>query len=195
MRTKMIAVLGVLTVFGVALAAQLGAFDREERRLIPLDAVYASFNQEGLKPLGPEVEADGLAEILGAVRESPQQIVLCVGTDVASALRGSELGFATPDEATPPVTARTSDTFWLAAYLGSDGSVPSAFRIRAIEVNGKTIRVEYERDESHVRSADLRNYLIWVPLGHVEAGAYTLELFDTAAERVTRSRTMLVTVN
>ena len=195
MRTKLMAILGVLTVFGVALAAQLGAFDREERRLIPLDTVYASFNQAGLQPLDPEVETDGFAQVLGAVRESPQQIVLCLGTDLAWAVRGSELGFATPDDATPPVMASTSDTLWLAAYLGSDGSVPSAFRLRAIEVNGKTIRVEYERDESPVRSADLRNYLIWAPLGRVEAGAYTLELFDAAAEQVTRSRTLLVTVN
>ena len=195
MRTKLMAVLGVLTVFGVALAAQLGAFDREERRLIPLDTVYASFNQEGLKPLDAEVETDGLAQVLGAVRESPQQIVLCVGIDLASAVRGAELGFATPDEATLPVTGSTSDTLWLAAYLGSDGSVPSAFRVRAIEVNGKTLRIDYERDKSPVRSADLRSYLIFVPLGRVEAGVYTIELFDAAAERVTRSRTLRVSVN
>ena len=163
--------------------------------MIPLDTVYATFNQEGFKSLDLEVETNGLFQVLSAVRESPQQIILCVGSDVASAVIASELGFATPDEATPPVTGGTSDTLWLAAYLGSDGSVPSAFRLRAIEVNGKTIRVEYERDESPVRSADLRNYLIWVPLGRVEAGAYTLELFDTAAERVTRSRTLLVMVN
>jgi hypothetical protein len=163
--------------------------------LIPLDTVYSTFNQEGLKSL-PEVETDGLFQVLGAVRESPQQIVLCIGTDAASAVKGSELSFAMPEEAIPPVTGTTSEkTLWLAAYLGCDGSLPPAFRVSSIEVNGKTIRVMYERDASPVRSADLRSYLIWVPLGRLEEGVYTLELFDAAAERVTRSRSWQVTVN
>jgi hypothetical protein len=170
MRTKLMAVFAVLAVFAVGLAAQLGAFAREEPRLIPLDTVYASFNQDGFKSLDPEVETDGLFRVLGAVRESPQRIVLCIGTDVSSAVKGSEVGFGAPDEAIPPVTDATSESLWLGAYLGSDGSVPPAFRVSAIEVNGKTIRVAYERDASPVRSADLRSYLIWVPIGRLEAG-------------------------
>jgi len=76
----------------------------------------------------------------------------------------------------------------LAAYLGSDGSTPPAYRVETIEVNGKTIRVAYERDESPARSADLLAYLVWVPVGRLEAGVYTLELFDVVAGNVTTSR-------
>ena len=77
---------------------------------------------------------------------------------------------------------------------GSDGSIPPAYRVRTIELNGKTIRVAYERDESPVRSCDLRAYLVWAPVGQVEAGIYRLELFDVVAERVTLTTPWQVTV-
>jgi hypothetical protein len=125
---------------------------------------------------------------VGEIGDGPPQIVLCVGDDVAAAVKASVLSFSTPEEAATTITGGTIDTLWLAAYLGSDGSTPPAYRIETIEVNGRTIRVAYERDESPARSADLLAYLVWVPVGRLEAGVYTLELFDVVAGNVTASR-------
>jgi hypothetical protein len=155
---------------------------------IPLDTAYATFNQEGIKSLDNAVDNDQLSQILGEVQGGPQRIVLCVGDDVAVAVKTASSSFSMPVEPLPAVTTATSDTIWLAVYLGSDGSMPSAYKVWAIEVTGKTIRVAYERDESPGRTCDLRAYLVWAPVGRVEAGVYTLEFFDVVAGNVTASR-------
>ena len=190
MRTRLIAVLAVLSVSGLILAAQLGAFEGDEMRIIPVDTAYASFTQEGLKSLDEPVDGD----VLSTTQEAPQQIVLCFGSDVAAAVKASGSSFSMSGEPVPNVVGGTNEILWVAAYLGSDGSIPLAYRVRAIEVKGKTIRVAYERDESPVRSCDLRAYMVWAPVGLVEAGVYTLELFDVGAGKVTLTRPWQVAV-
>ncbi len=195
MRTQGMKLLAALTFLALVLAAQLGAFQTEPTIVMPLDTAYATFNQEGLRRLDNSVDTDGVLQVLSNNQESPQRIVLCVGNDIAAAVQASEVSFARADEPVPAISAAANDTLWLAAYLGSDGSLPSAFRLQAIEVTGKNVRVAYERDESPLRSADLRAYLIWVPLGRVAPGEYTLELFDAVTEDVTRASRWQVTVS
>ena len=195
MRTQLTVFFVVLAVGGLILATQLGAFQTQETRDIPLDEAYASFNQEGIKSLNNTVDNEPLGQILGMVQEGPQRMALCVGNDIAAAVKTTVVGFSMPEDPVPAVTAATSDIVWLAAYLGSDGSMPPAYIVRSIEVTGKTIRVSYERDASPVRTADLRAYLIWAPIGRMDPGVYTLELFDLLAGDVTASRPWQVIAN
>ena len=191
MRNRMFVVFVVFAAF-VLVFAQLGAFQTDEPREVPLNAVYASFSQEGVKPLDSSVEGEELNRISSLLQEAPL-IVLCVGDDIAAAEKASTESFAMPLDSAC-VSGAPTDILWAAAYLGSDGSVPPAYQVRAVEVRGKTIRICYERDQSPVRSCDLRSYLVWVPLGLVEPGAYTLELFDVGTREVTQSRPWQVTV-
>ena len=194
MRTRLLAGVVVLSGFALILAAQLGAFAPDEARAIPLNTIYATFNQEGLKSADEAMDSEGLAETLNALREAPPRVVLCVGSVITAAVKASAASYAMSEEPIPAVTGAMNDRLWLTAYLGSDGSTPPAYRIRAIEVKGKTIRVAYERDESSARSSDLRAYLVWAPMGPGKAGLYTLELFDVLADRVTLARPWQVTV-
>ena len=188
MRSQFTVALGVLAIGALILAAQLGAFQTPETRAIPLDTAYATFNQEGLKSLDDTAANEQLGDIVSSIQDRPARMVLCVGSDVASAVTNSGMTFALPNNPTPAVTSTASDTVWLAAYLGTDGSMPAAYKVRAIEMTGKTIRVTFERDESSGRSCDLRAYLVWAPVGRVEAGTYTLELFDASTGSITASR-------
>jgi hypothetical protein len=190
MRTRLIVVVTILSVSGLILAAQLGAFEADEARTIPVNTAYATFQQDGLKSLDEAVDSD----VLSMIQEAPQQIVLCIGSDVAAAVKASAASFSMPEDPVPAVGGGANDTLWVAAYLGSEGSIPPAYRVRSIEVKGKTIRVAYERDDAPVRSCDLRAYMVWAPVGPGEAGAYTLELFDVVAERITLTRPWQVTV-
>ena len=190
MRNRLIAIFVVLSASGLILAAQLGAFEGDETRVIPVGSAYATFTQEGLKSLDEPVDND----VLSTIQEAPQQMVLCCGGDIGAAVKASAKSFSVAEEASPSIVGSANETLWVAAYLGSEGSIPPAYRLRDIEVKGKTIRVAYERDESPVRSCDLRPYMFWVPVGQVEAGIYTLELFDKVAERATLTRPWQVTV-
>ena len=161
MRTTLIALLVVLSGLALIMVAQLGAFQAEETRVIPLNTAYATFNQEGLKSADEAVHNEGLAQALSAIREMPQQMVLCVGSDLTAAMKASAVSFAMAEGQFPSVGGSANDTLWVATYLGTDGSIPSAYQIRAIELKGKTLRVAYERVESPGRSCDLRAYMVW----------------------------------
>jgi hypothetical protein len=194
MRTRLIAVVVVFSVLGLIWAAQLGAFQTGEPSIIPLSTVYATFNQQGLKSADDATGGEDLAQVLSAIREAPPQIVLCVGTDLIAAVKSATPSFSVPGESVLTVAGSTSEKLWVAAYLGTDGSIPPAYRIHAVEVRDKTIRIVYERDESPGRSCDLRAYLVWAPIGPIEAGSYTLELFDIVVDSVTATRLCHVTV-
>lgn len=202
MRTQMTAVFVIIAAAGSVLAAQLGAFQGQEPRVIPLNTVYATFNQDGIKAFDGTVDNDDLRQMIDRIQAGPQRIVLCGGKDIAAAVKSAGMSFtmsdmssSMADDPIPAVTIGTGDTVWLAAFLGSDGSIPPAYKVRAIEVTGRTIRVSYERDDSSGRTCDLCAYMIWAPVGRMEAGLYTLELFDTAAGEVTVTRPWNVSVN
>jgi hypothetical protein len=156
MRTRLIAVVVVFSVLGLILAAQLGAFQTGVTRIVPLTTVYATFNQEGLKSADEATGNEDSAEILRAIREATPRIVVCVGPDVIAAVKSSTPTFALPEESILAMAGSPGNTMWVAAYLGTDGSKPSAYRIQAVEVRDKTIRITYERNESPERSCDLR---------------------------------------
>jgi hypothetical protein len=193
MRSSLLAVFGVLSGLVLIIAAQLGAFQTDDTRVIPLNTTYATFTQEALKPTDGIVNSDDLDQVLGALREMPQQIAFCAGKDISAAVKNSAAAFSRPEDQSEVLRDGTNEPLWVAAYLGTDGSMPPAYQIRSIELTGKTLRVAYERDESPGRSCDLRAYLIWAPVGPIEAGVYTLELFDVANQQVTLSRTYSVT--
>jgi hypothetical protein len=190
----MTAVFVILAAAGLVLAAQLGAFQGQEPRAIPLNTAYATFNQDGLKALDEAVDNDHLRQMLDQIQAGPQRIVLCEGKDVGKAVKSAGMSFTMPDQPIPAVTIGTDDTVWLVAFLGADGSIPSAYKVRGIEVIGRTIRLSYERDDSSGRTCDLVGYLVWAPVGRMEAGVYTLELFDAAAGNVTVTRPWQVSV-
>jgi hypothetical protein len=195
MHTRMTAVFVILAAAGLVLAAQLGAFQGQEPRAIPLNTAYATFNQDGLKALDNAVSNDDLRQMLDQIQAGPQRIVLCEGKDVAAAVKSAGMSFtmsdmssSMPDQPIPVVTIGTDERVWLAAFLGADGSIPPAYKVRAIEVSGRTIRLSYERDDSSGRTCDLIGYLVWASIGRMDAGVYTIELFDSAAGNVTVTR-------
>jgi hypothetical protein len=189
MRTIRLTALFVALIGGaIILAAQLGAFESDPVRLIPLKNVYATFAQEELRPVEDAVDQETLAQVLNADREMPRRIALCVGNDVNAAVRASAKSFALPEEGVPSVEFDSNHALWLAAYLGVDGSVPIAYRVESVEIMDRIIRVTYQRKEASGRSCDLHEYLLWAPLNRVESGFYTLELFDSTMNTVTASR-------
>ena len=50
------------------------------------------------------------------------------------------------------------------------------------------MRINYESTKSEISTGDVHLYLLWAPIGKLAAGEYTLELYDTAAKKVTASR-------
>ena len=180
--------LAALITGAVVLGAHLGAFENEPTRVIPLNSVYATFAQDDPRSAEGIIGQETLEQVANANRAAPRRIVLCVGADATAAVRDSAKAFALREKGIPSVHIDSSHMLWLAAYLGTEGTVPPAYRVESIEIRDRTIRVTYESDAGGARTCDLHDYLLWAPLNRVESGMYTVELFDSAINEVTASR-------
>ena len=187
MRIRLTAGLVAFFAFTAIVSVQLAAFQPESKRVVPMNSVYATFSQDEFK-LVDAIEDAGFVETMSVLREGSAQIVLCTGNDIAAAVKNSGESFRMPEEPAPSIVAGPSNPIWVAAYFGTDGSVPPAYKVRAVEVIGKNVRVAYERVESPERSCDLHAYVIWAPIEPISAGTYTLELFDVTADRIIATR-------
>jgi hypothetical protein len=76
------------------------------------------------------------------------------------------------------------------AYLGVAGSEPLEWRVKSAEVQRHVVRLTYTKEGA--RTHDLHPYFVWVPLGELKAGTYTLELFEQDLKKVTLSRRVTV---
>src|SRR5262249_19702029 len=137
MRIRLILGSVALFVFTAIVSVRLGAFQPESKRVVPMNSVYATFMQEEVKSVDA-IEDAGFVDTMSVLREGAAQIVLCTGNDIAGAVKSSGESFRMPEEPAPSIVAGPSNQVWVAAYFGTDGSVPPAYDVRAVEITGKT---------------------------------------------------------
>jgi hypothetical protein len=140
--------------------------------------------KEYLEPYGPD-----LARLVREHRGGASSVFLVRGKDLTEAVRATWEIQTAGARADVPVTAGRQPSkapHWLVIYFGVSGSSPPQWLVRSVEVRGKTIRVSYNRGKAETN--DEHPYYLWVPLGQLAAGNYTLELFDADAWEVTLMR-------
>ncbi len=161
---------------------------------VPLDNIHANFDQDGVRRLKDEEQPK-----FSPNKIPPRTVVLVAGKDAAAAAKASEqaLVAAKPTADAPPVKMRDKGPVWGAACLGINGSStpPSCWKLVAVEVIGKTIRISYAGGDSEGGPAiwDPSPEIIWAPLGPLPAGDYTLEMYDKSQNKTTVSRRCKVT--
>jgi hypothetical protein len=172
--------------------------EKEEKKAgakaVPLGSIYSTSRQKGLKRID---RGEGDEAFPNEVRELYQQsiwmgasnVFLARGDDVKAAVKATWEVFMRGQPATGPVSAdrrSRSEQYWLVAYLGVGGSSPPAWLVKSAKVSGRTIRLAFTNPGA--ANSDLHPYFVWVPLGKLGRGAYTLELFDEESKQVTLSR-------
>jgi hypothetical protein len=160
----------------------------EQDRKIPLGSVYTTTGQKDAKDAAAEFRDE--AQPYGVCSGLPR-VFLVNGNDFRAAVKASRPFLEDADDGkkpAPKTESKAGGPHWVGACLGSDGSLPPAFRVLSVEISGTTIRVTYESIQRNESTNDEHPYLLWAPLGNLTAGEYTLELYDTTAKKVTVSR-------
>jgi hypothetical protein len=185
----------------VGLAGWVCVSGAEEGRQIPLESIYSTTGQKGLKALKmrlDEPQGQELQGIARGYRGGASDVFLVRGKDIAAAVKAARQAFTAGQSADGPVipdAASRAAPLWVVAYLGSAGSSPPAWLVHSVEVKGQMVRVTFRKPKRFGSTRDLHPYFLWVPLGKVEAGTYTLELFDADKEEVTFLRRVAVAAN
>jgi hypothetical protein len=123
-------------------------------------------------------------------------ILLVRGNNIATAVTAAWKAFVGGRPVDSPASAidgsTAEESLWLVAYFGTSHSEPPAWFVQSVEQTGKTLRVSFRKPDPSVTTHDLRQHLIWVPLGKLQAGTYTLELFEQGRNEVTLMRRVTV---
>jgi hypothetical protein len=169
-----------------------------ETRKIPLESIYSTTGQKSLKPVKghhSEPYSNDLSQIRSGLRSGASNIFLVRGNNITQAIAATRRLFVGGGAADVPVlegVGLEEGPLWLVTYFGSAGSKPSAWQVEPVEQKGKTIRVPFWKPGRLGSTSDIHAYLVWIPLGELEEGAYTLELFDINQREVILMRRVLV---
>jgi hypothetical protein len=175
------------------------AAEEAKGRKIPLKALYSTNGQHGVLPLPRRLEAAygwDLEQIREATsRLGASNVFLVRGKDVAEAIRGTRkvfTGARTADALSAPEAPRGAKECWAVAYFGNRFGWPPAWVVDPTEVAGKTIRIPFRKTKPLTGTGDFHPYFVWVPLGELKEGTYTLELFDTEKKETVLLRRVTV---
>lgn len=169
-----------------------------EAKKVPLASIYSTSHQKGLKWIergrGDNAFPNHMRELYQqSTRIGASNVFLARGDDIAAAVKATWEVFTRWQSASKPVSAdwrSKSEQYWLVVYLGVEGSDPPEWLVSSVIVSGKEIQLIYTSPGSSVQ--DLHPYFVWVPLGKLGTGTYTLEMFDEEQKQVTLSRRVAI---
>lgn len=186
--------------------------EKIEVRKISLGSVVCTTGQQGLTKISNafSMEPDGIKETAASIlkdiytqcNSGASNVILVRGHNLLQALGSTRqilCGSGTAAEVGQHHSFN-AEKVWLVVYLGINGSEPPRWLVDAVEVSGKVVRFTYKKwpppklkkGEHHVVSTGPCQFFFWAPIGSLEPGDYSVQLFDADKNLVTLSR--LVTV-
>ena len=179
-----------LSLFAVALSLAAASAPKPEARKIPLDSIYSTSQQKGLK------HSDDAPVLDGDFAGAPAIHAFGWAKDLKSLKKDSLVPAATstadkPQSLTKPADAETQ--LWAVITFGSNGSNPPQFILDSVTVTDKgAIEVAYHQVKGGISTRDLFPYIYWIPLGKtsdkptlrlVNAGKTVAEQFLSITEK------------
>jgi hypothetical protein len=169
----------------------------EEVRTIALESIHSTSGQQGFKLVqrGQEPIAPYLERLWTKFNGVPSNVVLVRGDDLTTTLRSTMMAFTAARSTHKPVDPNDGskpEQLWLVAHLGLAYSTPPAWLVESAEQRGKTLRLTFFEPVNGGATSDDHQYFYWVPLGKLQPGAYTLELFDSKKKAAMLSRLVIV---
>jgi hypothetical protein len=165
---------------------------------VPLKSVYVTSSQEEITPVvGGEAGVDERV-LRGVFKQALNvglsNVFLVSADDIGGAVRATAQAYGSGRNGRRPVAVTPGDPggrLWLAAFLGSGSGSPPHWRVTTVERAGRRIRLSTTTNRQGA-SADVLPHFVWVPLGRLDPGAYTLELYDATRREVELTRTVRV---
>jgi hypothetical protein len=198
--------LGASTVGVLPAAAPAPPQDKVEK--IPLASVHSTSHQKPLKPVsrGFNLQGNGekkyetsyghfLEEIFKAYHTGAANVFLVRGDDIGAAISATwEVCVCRRRAERPsaPYEKGEHKSLWLVAFLGIAGSEPPHWEVRSVERKGRTVRLAFAPSETGSETNDEEQYFYWAPLGKLDPGACTLELYDEQEKAVVLTRRVVV---
>jgi hypothetical protein len=87
-----------------------------------------------------------------------------------------------------PATVSSRGNHWLAVFLGLGPSHPRWFEVTKVVVASDKVRLSYRTPQPSEITRDVRQYFFWVPLGKLQSGVNSIELYDENLKATVLSR-------
>jgi hypothetical protein len=167
-------------------------------KTIPLVLTYSTSLQKGLKRVEesiPESLREKIAEWFTRwAKVGASDVFLVRGNDFGDVLEATRWAMDSWIPAGGPVRRMdvrdVSQQMWLFGYLGVGRHSPPAWILESIEIDNNNIRLIYRQKPS--RGEKDLPYLVWAPLGKLQPGCYTVQLYDKDSGESTLARRVFV---
>src|SRR5262249_55172056 len=118
-----------------------------------------------------------LGELLQKEFVGASNVFLMDAPTIDAAVLGTMRVFTADRPVTLNMPNPPTGNYWLAVFLGINGSTPPNWLVDSIAIQGSQIRFSYHWQGA--RTKDFHHYYYWVPLGNLNAGTFKLELYHT----------------
>jgi hypothetical protein len=196
------------TIFAAVVLFPLAASTGQEskngdgkKKEIPLNSVYFTDQQAGLKwlTLG---EADKdlqkvMLEVFRAISKlGASTVFLASGDNIREAFGSSweALCHGAGTENLVKTENLKSNEAWLVVFFGIQGG-KGTWQITSVEIKDKQIRMSYKKPKRGAIVATMSGEMALAPLGKLEPGAYSVELFDADEQQAVLTRRVVVPKN
>lgn len=155
-----------------------------------LESIHGTSGQQGLKKLSTEFKilADGQREFKHPYGSALEHIVENYHSGVSDVTLVSAIDITNAIKMTGAIYARgyaadvkhESDPrkrkYCLVVYLGAGAKAPLTWNLKSVEIEGKKIRVKYERNNAKAEASI--PYFYWALVGELKKGNYMLEIVE-----------------
>jgi hypothetical protein len=155
----------------------LTATDRSVRRF-PLDCIYSTSVQKGLKAMERDQR---VLNHLSSLRRAP-----CEPSPYVKLVRANDLAEAMTWKAEAN-DGSIAKPIWLVAYLGFSAANSAAWVLESATLERQTIRLVCHHDDGLEKTRNTQKYYYWMPIGELEAGWYTVAVYDSKAKTLVLS--------
>jgi hypothetical protein len=181
-------------------AAQAVKNDEEPTRKIPLESIFSTAAQKPLKPArrSSDSAAKDLNQIFREFRSGLTNVFLAQADDFNAAVgstRAAFTGARSGDRPIGPLHESKASDHWFVAYLGTAHSTPPAWQLDYFEQKERRLTLAFWKPNPTGATRDSHQYFVWVPLGKLPPGEYSLELFDVNRRQTVLMRRVLIDEN
>jgi hypothetical protein len=152
---------------------------------VPLYSVVSTSTQDGLERASEDSPTIGGKPVLKLLRESDMgapSVFLVDAPTLTTAILGTHQVRRFDRPATLNIPEPPTGNYWLAVFLGISGSTAPNWLVDSVTIQGSQIRFSYHWQGA--KSKDEHHYYYWAPIGELNDGNYSVELYDTKLKEV-----------
>jgi hypothetical protein len=162
--------------------------EAEKQKKIELKTIHSTNGQKELQQV--DLAATKIGDKLRISEYGASNVFLVRGKDISEAIKETHavVWQLAPGDKIEGVDSEA----WLVVFFGVAGSGGERWKVISVDYSPKRVRVWYKENDG-IDTDDIHHYYAWIPLGKLDPGTFSMELWDQNTNEMVISRRCHVT--